>query len=267
MIKDEKFARLEQIIASMNSVIIGFSGGVDSVFLAKVARDVLPDKAIAATADSPSLARSELESCINLAKQIRIMHKIVRTTEIENPEYLLNPSNRCYFCKISLYAKLAELAKELNIAVIANGLNYDDLQEYRAGNKAAEEFNVRSPLVEARMTKEEIRKYSAVLGLPTFDKPAMPCLASRIPTDSVITPEKLLQVEQAELYLRTQFNLYNLRARHFGNIVKIEADKKDLERLNAEKESIGKRMQDIGFEKVEICEYKRGGIVKLPVIN
>lgn len=261
----EKLKLLEEIFGQITSVIVAFSGGVDSTFLAKVAHDVLGEKAIAATANSLSLARSELEDCKKFATQIGIEHRIVQTSEINNINYLRNPPDRCYFCKSALYKILSELAKQMGIETVVNGLNYDDLGEYRAGNKAAEEFGVRSPLVEAKLTKEEIRKYSAQLCLQTHDKPTMPCLASRIPTNVLITPEKLKQVEQAEMYLRTEFKLYNLRVRHLGETARIESDKKDCITLETCREKIAERMKEIGFEKVEIAEYKRGGMVKLPV--
>ena len=193
----DKLNRLRELLASYGSCLVAYSGGVDSVFLARVARDVLGDKSLAAIADSPSLPRRELEEALAIAGQFQIPVRVVRTREFENPAYLANPDNRCFFCKHELFTELEPLARAENFAVIAYGENASDVGDHRPGAKAAAEFQVRAPLKEAGLTKAEIRELSAHLGLPTADKPQMACLSSRIPYGEAVSPEKLRMIEQA----------------------------------------------------------------------
>jgi uncharacterized protein len=192
---------------------VAYSGGVDSVFLARVTRDVLGDKSLAVIADSPSLPRRELAEALDIAEQFQIPVRVVQTAEFENPEYLANPANRCYFCKHELFAELEPLAKAEGFAVIAYGENASDVGDYRPGAQAAKEFQVRAPLKEVGLTKAEIREFSAQLGLPTADKPQMACLSSRIPHGEPVTPEKLRMIEEAEGVLR-DLGFYDVRVRH-----------------------------------------------------
>lgn len=260
----EKLIELKKIIFNYKSVIVAFSGGVDSSFLAKVAYDVLGKNAIAVTADSPSLTRSELENCKKLAKQISIKHIIINTDELNDDNYKKNPTNRCYYCKRELYLKLVGLAKQMKIMNILNGLNYDDRSDHRPGNQAANEFKIKSPLLEVKLTKQEIRELSKHFFLPTFDKPAMPCLSSRIQYNTLITVEKLRQVEKAEEYLRS-FGLYDLRVRHLGNTARIEADINSLKIIQKNENRIIKKIKSFGFDNVEINEYKRGSLLQIAV--
>jgi len=192
---------------------VAYSGGVDSVFLAFVAHEVLGEKSLAVIADSPSLPRRELEEALEIAEKFSIPVRVVHTNEFENSDYLANPNNRCYFCKHELFSELEPLAKEENFAVIAYGENASDIGDFRPGAKAATEFQVRAPLKEIGLTKTEIREFSAQLGLPTADKPQMACLSSRIPHGETVTPEKLSMIEQAENFLRDA-GFYDVRVRH-----------------------------------------------------
>jgi uncharacterized protein len=186
---------------------------VDSAFLAFMAHRVLNGKSLAVLADSPSLPRRELEEAVSVARQFSIPLRVVGTEEFNNPEYLANPNNRCYFCKHELFSQLAPLAQKENFAVIAYGENASDVGDHRPGAKAAGEFQVRAPLKEAGLTKSEIRALSAQFGLPTADKPQMACLSSRVPYGEAVTPGKLSMIEQAEYVLR-DLGFYDLRVRH-----------------------------------------------------
>ena len=208
-----KLNRLKELLAGYGSCIVAYSGGVDSVFLARVARDVLGDRALAVIADSPSLPRRELAEALDLAEKFQIPVRVVKTAEFDNPSYLANPNNRCYFCKHELFTELAPLARAEGFSVIVYGENASDVGDHRPGAKAAAEFQVRAPLKEAGLTKQEIRELSAELGLPTADKPQMACLSSRIPYGERVTPEKLRMIEEAEFTLKN-LGFYDVRVRH-----------------------------------------------------
>lgn len=213
LVSANKLEQLRELIGSFGSCLIAYSGGVDSVFLARVARDVLGDKSLAVIADSPSLPRRELAEALDIAEQFQIPVRVVQTAEFENPDYLANPANRCYFCKHELFAELEPLAKAEGFAVIAYGENASDVGDFRPGAQAAKEFQVRAPLKEVGLTKAEIRELSAQLGLPTADKPQMACLSSRIPHGEPVTPEKLRMIEEAEGVLK-DLDFYDVRVRH-----------------------------------------------------
>jgi uncharacterized protein len=208
-----KLEQLQNLLRSYGSCLVAYSGGVDSAFLAYVAHQVLGDKSLAVLADSPSLPRRELEEAVAVAKQFAIPLRIIGTEEFDNPDYLANPNNRCYFCKQELFTQLEPLAQNENFAVIAYGENASDAGDHRPGAKAAGEFEVRAPLKEAGLTKSEIRALSAQLGLPTADKPQMACLSSRVPHGEPVTPEKLSMIERAEYVLR-DLGFYDVRVRH-----------------------------------------------------
>ena len=196
--KTNKLDQLRDLIRSYGSCLVAYSGGVDSVFLAFVAREVLGNRSLAVIADSPSLPRRELEEALEIAERFQIPVRTVQTKEFENREYLANPQNRCYFCKHELFTELEPLARSGGFAVIAYGENASDSGDFRPGAKAASEFQVRAPLKEVGLSKAEIRELSQHLGLPTADKPQMACLSSRIPYGEEVTPQKLSMVEQAE---------------------------------------------------------------------
>jgi len=231
-----KLDQLRELLRSFGSCLVAYSGGVDSVFLAYVAHEVLRDRALAAIADSPSLPRRELDDALALAARFKIPVRVVRTREFDNPLYLANPSNRCYFCKAELFTELAPLAATEHFAVLAYGENASDIGDFRPGAKAATEFQVRAPLKEVGLSKSEIREFSAQLGLPTADKPQMACLSSRIPVGEPVSPEKLKMIEGAEDVLR-DLGFYDIRVRHhelkLGQLARIELGPQEIPRLVA----------------------------------
>jgi pyridinium-3,5-biscarboxylic acid mononucleotide sulfurtransferase len=221
MMIQEKLTRLRCVFQEMGTALIAYSGGIDSTLVAKVAFDVLGDRSVAITAVSPSLLPEELDEAQQQAEIIGIKHELIETEEMNNPNYTSNPVNRCYFCKSELHDKLKPLAIERGYPYVIDGVNADDLQDYRPGIQAAKERGVRSPLAEIAITKAEVREMTKILGLPWWDKPSQPCLSSRFPYGEEITYEKLYRVGRAEIYLR-KLGYSNLRVRSDGDTAKIE---------------------------------------------
>lgn len=266
-VSDVKLAKLCDLLRSYGSCVVAYSGGVDSVFLARVAWDTLGERALAAIADSPSLPRRELEEALTLARDHGFPVRVVRTREFNNPEYLANPNNRCYFCKHELFTELAPLAREQGFAVIAYGENASDVGDFRPGAQAAAEFQVRAPLKEAGLTKAEIRELSAKLGLPTADKPQMACLSSRIPYGEPVTPEKLRMIEAGENVLR-DLGFHDVRVRHhelkLGHLARIEVGPGEMEKFlaNGTAVRVAEAIKQAGYAHVtlDLQGYRRGSL-------
>jgi len=217
----DKLKQVKALFWEMDRALIAYSGGIDSTLVAKIAVDVLGDRALAVTAESPSLLPEDLEDARVQAAEMGIRHEVVQTHEIDNPNYSANPVNRCYFCKSELHDTLRPLALERGYPYVLDGVNGDDLRDYRPGIQAAKERGVRSPLAEVGISKAEVREMAKLLGLPWWDKPAQPCLSSRFPYGEEITVAKLQRVGRAERYLRT-LGLKNLRVRSEQETARIE---------------------------------------------
>jgi pyridinium-3,5-biscarboxylic acid mononucleotide sulfurtransferase len=217
----QKLDSLKTLFTEMEKALIAYSGGIDSTLVAKIAFDVLGDRALAVTAESPSLLPEDLEDAQVQAAHIGITHKIVQTHELENPNYAANPVNRCYFCKSELHDTLKPLALDWGYPYVVDGVNADDLRDYRPGIQAAKERGARSPLAEVGVSKAEVREMAKYLGLPYWDKPAQPCLSSRFPYGEEITIAKLQRVGRAEVYLR-KLGWRNIRVRSEGDTARIE---------------------------------------------
>lgn len=259
----KKYQTLRAILVDMGDLIVGMSGGVDSVLLAKVAHDLLGTRALAVTADSPSLPRRELAEAEELARQIGVRHLVIKTEELNDPRYAANPTNRCYFCKSELFTRLEQLAAELGFRWLAYGENQDDQGDHRPGSRAAGEHNVRAPLKEAEFTKADIRRLAEYLGLPVWDKPAFACLGSRFPYGVEITPERLAQVEAAEDLLWT-LGFEQFRVRHHAEIARIEVPPEQMGKLLALADRVVAEFQQLGYTYVtmDLAGYQRGSMNK-----
>jgi len=272
-LEQNKLSRLREIIARYDNVVVGFSGGIDSSLVLKIAVDTLgKDRVWAVTGDSESLLAEELELCRELASKIGLSSERlveIKTEELSNPDYAKNPVNRCYFCKSELFDKLNEFAAEIGADVVLDGSNADDLNDWRPGRKAAGEKGVVSPLAEAGITKQEIREIALELGLPNWNKPALACLASRIPYGSDVTVEKLERIANAERFLRS-LGFSQLRVRHYDKMARVELIKDELPRLfeNGLYEKVSTELKSLGFSYVTVdLEGYRSGSMNEGIIT
>ncbi|NOX98039.1 MAG: ATP-dependent sacrificial sulfur transferase LarE [Nitrospirae bacterium] len=260
---ETKLKNLEKILKEMQSILIAFSGGVDSTFLVKVAHDILGKEVLAVTAQSPSYPDSELQEARELAHKIGIEHLIIDSEELDNEDFAKNPPRRCYFCKKELFSKLVSLAGEKEIRWVADATNSDDEDDFRPGREAAKELKIRSPLLEAELDKNDIRRLSKELGLSTWDKPAYACLASRFPYGERITEEKLDKVDKAEAFLKN-LGFRQLRLRHHDSLARIEVNKEDIPALLDEKrrKKIIAYLKNLGYRYItlDLQGYRTGSM-------
>jgi len=252
MYPKKKLQKLTRILKEMKGVVVAFSGGTDSTLLLKVAADVLGKRVLAVTASSETYPKEELKEAREIACRLGVKHKIVKTGEWADKYFRANPIDRCYFCKKELFTTLTEIARRERLPFVVDGTTKSDLSDFRPGSRAARELSVRHPLLEAGLTKEEVRALSRKFSLPTAEKPAAACLASRIPYGTPLTREALEKVDKAERYLRSLGISGNIRLRYHHEIARIEVDKYNFNKILAEHLKIAKYLKKLGFKFITL---------------
>lgn len=260
---NEKLTKLKEILKGYESAVIGFSGGLDSTFLAAVAQEVLGEKAMVVTSISPSLPSQDRRDVEEAVKVLGLRHRFIETHELEDEHYVANPDNRCFFCKDELFRQLSVLAKKEGYAVVLDGFNADDTRDFRPGRKAGEEWNIKSPLLEAGLTKPEIRDLARERNLKVWDKPQSACLSSRIPYGASITLQALKQIDAAETALRN-LGFKQVRVRHHDSLARIEVERSEIHRLLSDglKEKVSQALKTAGylFVTVDLEGYRTGSM-------
>jgi uncharacterized protein len=263
MIMNEKLIKLKEILKGYGSAVAAFSGGLDSTFLASIAQEVLGDKTLAVTSISPSLPSQDRRDVEEEVKVLGLRHRFIETHELEDERYVTNPENRCFFCKDELFRQLSDLAKKEGYAVVLDGFNADDTRDFRPGQKAGEEWNVKSPLLEAGLTKAEIRDLARERNLKAWDKPQSACLSSRIPYGTSITIQALKQIDAAETALRN-LGFKQVRVRHHDRLARIEVERSEISRLLSDgvMAQVSKALKEVGylFVTVDLEGYRTGSM-------
>lgn len=262
MTLQDKLASLKRKICGYKSCVVAFSGGQDSAFLLKACSLALPaDRILAVTAVSATYPEAELAKAKILAKDIGVRLKVIRTNELDNKKFVANPVKRCYFCKKELFSKLVAIAKQNKLHSVLEASNLSDKKDYRPGNIAKIELKIKSPLVEAGFSKEDIRSLSRKLGLSSWNKPSLACLASRIPYGTKITAGLLKRIDQAEEYL-SSLGLKQVRLRHYNGLCRIEVDQKDIHRLLKKRQAVVERLKDLGYNYItlDLEGYRQGSL-------
>jgi len=260
---NNKITKLNKILDSYGSLVVAFSGGVDSTLLLKVAADVLAENVLAVIASSRTYPSQEIREARDIATKLKVRHRVIHTSELENPDFVKNPPLRCYYCKQELFSALKKLAKKERIAYVLDGQNVDDLGDFRPGARAGQELGIRSPLKEAGLTKNDIRRLSKAFGLPTWNKPSLACLASRFPYNTEIDIQSLKQVGAAENFLR-KMGFGQLRVRHHGDIARIEISPQEFAKIMKPemRQKMIARLKKLGYLYVtlDLAGYRTGSL-------